>query len=79
MYGLSEFIQCTVHLYLRFLDRTLGGIDHVRKQVAALLDARGITAVVQFNPLRLQKVSEVAEKFVFFDGLHNLLAVLPEG
>ena len=78
MNGLSELVQGPVHLDLRFLHGRLGGVDRVRKQVAALLDARSITALVQFNPLRLQKVAEVTEEFVFFDGLHSSLSKLTD-
>jgi hypothetical protein len=76
--GLAELVQGVIHLDLRFLHRFLGGVDRVRKQVTALPDARGIAAVVQFNPLRLQKVAEVAEKFVFLDGLQRVLRVSVE-
>ena len=74
---LPELVQCAVHLDLGLADRCLGGVDRVRQEVAPLLDARGIAAFLEFNPLRLQKVAQVAEQFVFLDGFHNSRSMLP--
>ena len=77
MNRLAELVQGVVHLDLRLLHRFLGGIDRVREQVATLLDAGGVAAFVQGNPLRLEKVAEVAEQFVLLDGFHSSFVTLP--
>ena len=58
---LPDLIQSVIHFNLGLADGLSGGIDRVRKQVAALLDARGVAAVVQLNAFRFQETAEALE------------------
>ena len=70
MNGLTEFVQRLIELNLGLADRHLGCVYDVCKLIAPLLDARTVAAFVQFNPLRLQEVTKVVEKFIFFNCFH---------
>ena len=67
-----------IHFNLGLADGLSGGIDRVRKQVAAFLNARGVAAVIQLNPFRFEKGAEVSEELVFLDGFHSLLVKLSQ-
>lgn len=75
---LPKLVQCLIDLHPGLANRLLGCVDRIGQQVAALLDASGICAVVEFDSLRLEEVTEVLEEFVFFDCFHNSLTKLLE-
>ena len=71
MNGLAQLVERLVHLSLRFIHRLLSGIDRVSEQIAAVLNARGVAAVIQLDTLGFQKAAEICEEFVFLDRFHN--------